>query len=245
MIEYLAARGFGYGSGMLSPDNSKFIVNIPKNASSFLEHWASKQGWTSATVGDNCNWQLCKELIIVLRDPVDRWISGLSQYINGYILNPQGPNGPVKFSSLFHPANNEISADDFVKFYNPVVERLIFDIINRFDDHVWPQCEFFHDLLPNSNKKFFYIDNLFANTVSAYLGWSLNHSLDSNSAKNTHSLSVLGSFFRNILSQRPDLKQRVAYAYSKDYDLIATIFPEKLSSTAVDFEPLFANYDNQ
>ena len=89
MIDHLADRGFGYGSGILSPDRSRFVVNIPKNASSYVLDWTVNFGWSTA-LAEHCS--NLSEIIVILRDPMDRWISGMSQYVKTYILCPIGPN---------------------------------------------------------------------------------------------------------------------------------------------------------
>jgi hypothetical protein len=143
--QLLARRGYTYGSGILSPNHLQFVVNIPKNASSFVLDWTSRFGWRANQLDPNAH--RVGELIVVLRDPVDRWVSGISQYINTYILSVQGPNGPV-FSDEAVSAEFDyvMSADDFVKHYNQLTERLLFDVIYQFDDHVWPQVDFIKDL---------------------------------------------------------------------------------------------------
>ena len=52
MIPQLVDRGFGYGSGTLSPDLSQFIVNIPKNASSYMLDWARRHQWMTTVADD-------------------------------------------------------------------------------------------------------------------------------------------------------------------------------------------------
>ena len=108
----LVGRGYGENSGMLSPDRKKFIVNIPKNASSYILDWTRAHAWITATL-DN-NWPDVEEIIVVLRDPLNRWISGMSQYLKSYILCPVGPNGPV-FTGMTEGAEDyAMSADNFI-----------------------------------------------------------------------------------------------------------------------------------
>ncbi len=223
MIEFLASKGFGYGSGLLSPACDQFLVNIPKNASSFMLDWGTRQGWTQAIVGDNCDWHLCQDVIVVLRDPLERWISGIAQYINTYILSVEGPNGPVRDQSLHHNENRYMSAAEFVELYNQTTERLIFDQINRFDDHVWPQVDFFVDLLPTVSKKYFYIDSNLTKNIAEYLSWPIYTDLDSNSGESNEDIKTLQKFFTGRFVNRPDLAQRVRQAYAKDYQLIEAV----------------------
>ena len=53
MIPQLVDRGFGYGSGTLSPNLSQFIVNIPKNASSYMLDWARRHQWMTTVADDH------------------------------------------------------------------------------------------------------------------------------------------------------------------------------------------------
>jgi|688.fasta_scaffold00178_10 hypothetical protein len=219
MIPQLVDRGFSYGSGTLSPDLSQFIVNIPKNASSYMLDWARRHQWMTAVADDHSD--TITEMIVILRDPLDRWVSGIVQYLNTYILSPQGPNGPVFPDEPYSPHNWPMDAVQWIDGYNQTTERLIFDVVNRFDDHVWSQHEFVEDLLPAVKRKYFLLDRNFDAAIADYLGFAPYSDLDSNSAGNNANMRLLQKFFVDRLQQRPDLAQRVIKAYAKDYELIA------------------------
>ena len=219
MIPALEPRGFGYGSGVLSPDHSRFIANIPKNASSFILSWASKNRWAAALCD---NHPTIQEIIIVLRNPLDRWISGIAQYINGYILSVHGPNGPIFPGEPVTELDYTIDAEQFVQQYTDVTERVIFDVISRFDDHVWPQWEIL-DGLPDCQKKYFLMDDHLESNLSAYLGWPIRNGLDRNQGSANINCRLLQDFFRQRLSKRPELAQRIIKHYQKDYELIAKV----------------------
>lgn len=219
MIPQLVDRGFGYGSGTLSPELSQFIVNIPKNASSYMLDWARRHQWMTTVADDHSD--TITEMIVILRDPLDRWISGIVQYLNTYILSVQGPNGPVFPDEPYLPHNWHMDAVQWIDAYNQTTERLIFDVVNRFDDHVWPQHEFVENLLPAVKRKYFMLDRNFDTAIADYLGFAPYSDLDSNSAGNNANMRLLQKFFVDRLQQRPDLAQRVIKAYAKDYELIA------------------------
>ena len=219
MIPQLVDRGFGYGSGTLSPDLSQFIVNIPKNASSYMLDWARRHQWMTTVADDHSD--TITEMIVILRDPLDRWVSGIVQYLNTYILSVQGPNGPVFPDEPYSPHNWPMDAVQWIDGYNQTTERLIFDVVNRFDDHVWPQHEFVENLLPAVKRKYFLLDHNFDAAIVDYLGFAPYSDLDSNSAGNNANMRLLQKFFVDRLQQRPDLAQRVIKAYAKDYELIA------------------------
>jgi len=221
MIEQLLTRGYGYGSGLLSPDCSQFIVNMPKNASSFVLDWGNQYGWTQAVVGDNCNWDLVKDVIVILRDPIERWVSGVAQYVTSYILSNQGPNGP------YYPDSNvpiqytqHITADEFISQYNNVVDRLIFDNAVWLDDHVWPQSNLCKNLLPGINRKYVLFDSDLETKLSLMLGWARVDNLDRNQGSQNPNTKKLQEFFTNHLSNRPDLVTRLKNFYRDDYNLI-------------------------
>lgn len=219
MIPQLVDRGFGYGSGTLSPELSQFIVNIPKNASSYMLDWARRHQWMTTVADDHSD--TITEMIVILRDPLDRWISGIVQYLNTYILSVQGPNGPVFPNEPYSLHNWPMDAVQWIDAYNQTTERLIFDVVNRFDDHVWPQHEFVENLLPAVKRKYFLLDHNFDAAIADYLGFAPYSDLDSNSAGNNANMRLLQKFFVDRLQQRPDLAQRVIKAYAKDYELIA------------------------
>lgn len=218
MIAALGRRGFEQGSGMLSPDHRQFILNIPKNASSYLCDWTFRNGWRAQHAND---WDdSINELILVLRDPLERWISGLSQYLSTQVLNVTGVYdtqvGPGPYEQRF-------DAQVFQNGYNQIVERLIFDNLERLDDHVWPQNEIISGVLPGIQRRYFYLDLEFDNKIGSYLDLKRWPDLDRNSGLEDPDKSQLQSFFSTLLQTRPDLHQRVCQRYKADYDLIAEV----------------------
>jgi len=215
----LANKGFVYGSGLVNPDHTRFIVNIPKNASSFLSNWAQENQWTVAHA-DDVSLTL-QEIIIVLRDPVERWISGFAQYASGNILHAKrfystdtGPGPDFQYMSVA----------EFVKNYNPLTERLVFDNLELFDDHVWPQQIFFKDLLPDLPRKYFYINENINYQLQKYLGWlPASKDLDRNNSENDPDKKLIKQFLRNRLAQILELQKTILDAYVEDYKLIEQI----------------------
>ena len=67
---------------MVSPGLTHAWVNIPKNASSFCQKVFDDNGWTMCHTDDLVDGILLAHTIkkiVVLRDPVERWISGFAQ----------------------------------------------------------------------------------------------------------------------------------------------------------------------
>lgn len=221
----LKDRGYGEFSGLLSPGKTKFIVNIPKNASSYIHNWAKEYGWlTTALIDDD--WNAVNQITVVLRDPVERWISGMAQYLKTYVLCPVGVNGPIYPDSprAYHAGNNPLSAQEFIDLYNLSTERLIFDNVYRFDDHVWPQYAFFYNLRPYAERKYFFLDQNFDKNFSPYVGGLPIPDLDRNEGAADPNTKTLQMFLKNLLDSRPDLLDRVKDAYKEDYALIKQAF---------------------
>lgn len=219
----LSNRGFGSCSGMVSPDNTKFIVNIPKNASSYILNWTVRHKWKTAVVTDN-SWPDLNEIVVVLRDPLSRWISGMSQYLKTYILCPVGPNGPVFPGMQSGAEDYSMAADDFIGLYNQSTERLIFDNVFRFDDHVWPQHDFFEHIRPNLPRRYFLLDKNFDANFSSSLALDTMTNLDRNDGNDNPDTKKLHEFLQHRLNTRPELAQRVRKAYAEDYEIIDQVF---------------------
>lgn len=194
-----------YGSGLISPvPVSQFYLSIPKNASSFVESWASKSGWTSAIAYTRgCDWHLVEEIVVVVRDPMERWISGVTQFIKSYILG-------------------DGCAQTFVSQYNEYVERLIFSNVNNLDDHVWSQSYFIDGVYPEIPRKFIMMNENFEFNIHRMMNLTefQPDGIDYNSSVMDRDGKILHQFFENLLQERGDLCEIVELAYKKDFDML-------------------------
>ena len=84
MINKWSHKGHELGQCIASPNNKMALVQIPKNASSYWKTWLGMQGWKPKLYN-----QLSNETVYftVLRDPVDRWLSGIAEYFVTYHSN--------------------------------------------------------------------------------------------------------------------------------------------------------------
>jgi hypothetical protein len=220
MIPALISRGFGYGSGVINPTHDRFLVNIPKNASSYMLDWASRHGWNAALAQNHAT---VNEIIVILRDPIDRWISGISQYITTYIQSVHGPNGPVVDGMITTDHDYFLTAELFIKQYTDLTERLLIDAASRFDDHVWPQSELITGLLPTAKRTYFYLDQKLNAQLAGYLGFTEFIGIDSNQGIDNPEQKKIQEFFKKRLQIRPELKQRLIKHYQDDYALIDSV----------------------
>lgn len=217
----------GYGSGSLSPDNQWLYINISKNASSFMTDVLTRSGWTNARYGyDSCDYSRVKNIVVVLRDPVDRWCSGVAQYLVTRILNYLGPNTYQDGISHQVLENYPLPATSFIIAYNALIERFIFDNLDLLDDHVWCQHEFFDRILPDVPRTYIIMSETFEAQVKR-LGVKIDPDVtyDYNSSLDNREKSILKDFFQKKLDARPDLMQKVKRTYVKDYEMIRNAPP--------------------
>jgi hypothetical protein len=212
-------RGYQFGSGLVDRSHQQFIVDIPKNASSFILDWTHRSGgWHVHTLTDTHSHDTLQEVIVVLRDPVQRWLSGFAQYACGWVLNAS------RFFDTKHGPSQDFqrqTGQAFIQQYNWALERLIFDNLETFDDHVWPQTWFLQDLLPEIPRRYFLLDNGFEVAFAGYLGLTAPAAdLDRNQGNRNEDARVIQQFLRERIQAVPQLKAAITEAYRHDYELI-------------------------
>jgi hypothetical protein len=220
-MSFIITRNYdGYGSGFLNPDSTLFHINISKNASSYMADVLPRQGWTACCYGqDTCNYANVKKMVVILRDPVDRWISGVSQYLVTKILNYIGTNTYIDERENENLQDRYLSATSFLIAYSPLIERFIFDKLDLLDDHVWAQHEFFKNILPQVPRHYIVMNQDFNKNLQA-LGIVDFPDADRNDSNNDNDKAILKSFFRGRLENNPSLLNRVRRTYARDYQLI-------------------------
>jgi hypothetical protein len=220
MVYTLTRNYEGYGGGLLSPDCRRFYVNISKNASSYMADILSRQGWSAAVHGrDHCAWHEVTELVIVLRDPVDRWCSGVAQYLMTRILNSVGYQSHLDAEAEYRVEDMPLSASAFLIAYNTIIERFIFDNLDLLDDHVWAQHEFFQHIMPRVPRRYIIVDHKFEQNLQA-AGIQTFADADRNSSDSNMDQSMLKHYFQRKLESRADLMRLVRTTYARDYELI-------------------------
>jgi hypothetical protein len=122
-------RGHTLGEGMISPNKKHFYLNIPKNSSSFTKKCLESLNWTYANVSDFPE----AKIIVCLRDPKERWISGIFEYL-----------------LMYHTNTLDSICEPFDYHYWPIAGEklgisLLFDRLT-FDDHTERQCVFLKDI---------------------------------------------------------------------------------------------------
>jgi hypothetical protein len=197
----LVKRGHTLGGGMITPDKKYFYLNIPKNASTFTNNVLNDNGWEFWNISDG----VFKEAILILRDPVERWISGITTYINLWILY------------------NEYNSDQFITDYNKLVERFIFDTV-VFDDHTMPQSFFINNIPAHITKHYVWANrSTLVDSISTISRYKLLVNLNTfdNSKELNPGSKQLDDFIRSKLT--PELISKIQQAYKEDYNLINSV----------------------
>lgn len=177
--------------------------------------------WHVHTLANHQHDADLKEMIVVLRDPVQRWISGFAQYACGWVINASGffdtTTGPG-------PEFQRKTGREFVENYNWVAERLIFDNLETFDDHVWPQTAFLQNLLPDVPRRYFLLDRDFERKFAQYLDLPVpSPNLDRNVGDSDPEMRQIQQFLRLRINQVPELLEAIRRAYHQDYDMINSL----------------------
>ena len=180
----------------------RIYIPIPKNSSSYIGQLLLKNNWN---IGNFLTTDLTnKQLIILLRDPVDRWISGMAEYLCSSLLK------------------NGRTSDDIIKNWNNIIQDLIFDRV-IFDDHTEKQVYFIQSI-PIENCVFFNSAKQPEQAVKQYLtthdiDLNIDIVIDRNQAQGNKYKESLVDFLRDQLAQNPNLTNKLMNTYREDYTL--------------------------
>ena len=129
------ARHYSHEYGMCYPDhkNKKFYVNIPKNATNWGKMWALANDFRPANYHTDQLLEKEYQPIVFLRNPLDRWYTGIAEWISRY--------------QVFHPN------------YRPS-EEVLSVLLERvaFDTHTEEQIMFLENI-DIANCVFFRVDD--------------------------------------------------------------------------------------
>jgi hypothetical protein len=186
--------------GIHSSENNLIYIPILKNAHMWGEKFFSHNFGCNETVyisADNIELYKDKKFIVILRDPIDRWISAMAQYL-------------VEFDN----------PDDLLD--NVLIKKLITDGIN-FDAHSRPQL---YDLIGLDIKKtvVFMCNDELENNVSLFSSVVFKKPTESIGEHNRNSESILKKTLypkiKNMVEQNISLQNKLKTFYSIDYTLI-------------------------
>lgn len=196
-------HGYLANGGLRSPDNKHFFLGIPKNASTYLSNTFLANGWHYHTLGDDSD--KITHVIVVVKDPMDRWVSGVGTYITSWILGPG------------------YGSDHFVKDYNDLVERFLFETL-ILDDHTTPQVRFIKQLdqmLPGIPVTYFKLDRYLISNIGNCIEQPLTSvDVDSNVSEDHYDQRVITNFIKGRLQDDFSLRAKIVARFQEDYDFI-------------------------
>jgi hypothetical protein len=198
-INYYQHKGHVFGECMSHPNSDLMYVNIPKNASSWTKPNLLDWSWENYNYHTDNLYH--KHAMVVLRDPVDRWLSGIAEYL--YLYHRNIPNG--EFSQGFID--------------------VIFDRV-AFDDHTERQSYFIQGI-DTSNCTFFWFDDDYRTNFSRYLAeHSMPNKYNRYAKQHVSDLEPVRKnfkeIFKNLINDSKYLYQIKDY-FKDDYDLINSV----------------------
>lgn len=206
LINYWTDKGHTFGQCYVDRTLDLMYVNIPKNASTFTK--VNHFGWT---VDNYYKCEPTSTVLVVLRDPIDRWLSGISEY--------------------FYRYQQDISnITDLLESDEPSLKLYLDLIFNQitFDDHTEKQIRFINDI--DFNKcVFFKCDLNFPRLYSEF--YRTNFNLDNqfnlspwyNVTKDYPKKQKIKELFRIILKRNRRYKDQLMYHFRQDYELIKEV----------------------
>ena len=207
------AERFSIGGGMLSADKSYVMINIPKNASSFVGTWLNENGWSFIDyTHHNDLISQVKTVGVILRDPINRFCTGFTQYLKSNIVHPP-----------WNKTAQAFTIEDIKKMW-PAIERLMADVAILFDDHTMPQYYFHESFLPNINREYFYCNSALEPTLQKHF----NLTVPTAKAEQDANITAVkpDNINRQILQlvkhsvEKPEIKSRLMQILQRDYQKI-------------------------
>jgi hypothetical protein len=208
--DYWNYKGHQYSQCHYNETLKNIYINIPKNASTNVRAAINNKGFYGVNLLESKSFPVYESAVVILRDPIKRWISGISTYLNLYHMQ-------IKNSS-----------EDFLPdlrnngkwFFELLFERV------SFDDHTEKQTYFLKpfDL---SNAFYFYADDMDVleyKLTHYYLGEGLNIKFDPD-MRNINKENPIHQFFTEFLfdSKNAGYKEKLLQYYKEDVELINTV----------------------
>lgn len=125
--------------------NDWVYVPIPKNACTYIGQVLMANNWRSEPREQNL--QKKRNFLIILRDPIERWVSGMTEYLHGLFCHS-------------HTVDEIMDA-----FNNTVFRGLILDNMT-FDDHTELQTYYLADIPITESIAYIYLDKNLTNKIS-------------------------------------------------------------------------------
>lgn len=206
------------------------FVPIPKNAGFWVSEILKELHWEEANVFTK-DYNITQDYnIVVLRDPIERWCSGITSYLRKY--HWMFSQNIFKLTEL-----RDLSEEEFADFVDesPIIQ-LLFDKVS-FNLSTEKQIYFLHNL-DRDKTVYFYMDENFSYNFGKFFKEELNIendfqiyppenvTLDNNLDGDNETVtpgSVLCKNFHKVIEKDPYYKNQLKKYYQSDYDFIASV----------------------
>lgn len=165
-------------------------VNIPKNASSTVKGYLIPLGWTPSTTMIEC-----EKYFTILRDPIDRWVSGMAQFAVGHLNN-----FTIPIEEIFETVTFDDHTEKQTYFLQPF----------NLDNITFIECD--QNLRPKIEK--FLVANGFQAAPTVIFD-NINESKSKQ--------FELAQKIKKILYQNPHYQIKLKNFFSEDYELIKSV----------------------
>jgi hypothetical protein len=149
-LDHVPFLGHEVGQCQVNPKSSQGFVHIPKNASTEMKQLLGD--WEFA----NYKKKSLDEYLVILRDPRDRWISGMTELLVG--KNSRIGRENRKWMS---------SLSDAKKLVDQTLLQQLIRLDPIFDPHTAPQCLFLEGI-PYQNITYFEFNRDVVDTIAEY-----------------------------------------------------------------------------
>lgn len=197
---YWSHKGHVFGHCLVNDTSDYVYVNIPKNATNWTKFHMQNIGFVHGNFKEWPNLVDNKKFIVFLRDPIDRWVSGIAEYF-------------VKYQQHIRTFDNNLL-------------DIIFDRV-ALDDHTEKQVYFLNGL-EDREIIFFRCDNTLSRVFPAFLK-DINIDYDFVGGRKIYATNEQSpqhfykTAFTEILNQNTRYVDMLKRHYADDYNFINSI----------------------
>ena len=192
-----------YGECLINHNTKQFYVLIPKNASTWLREKLPKYNFVLGNYHTDNLLEKNYTPVIVLRDPVSRWTSGISEFLLRRSI---------------------ISMTSWKDHITQSLINLIFARI-ALDEHTESQSMYLEGIDTEHGIFFEHNDDLNSNISYHLKTQDITNTLDTSEKKyqSTGIKREVINYFTNLLRHNKQLRQKVNDYYQVDTDLITSV----------------------
>jgi len=203
-VDYDYNLGHTWGQGQSSPNGDFNFIHIAKNASSEIKR--ALVSWPQSNYRET---ELLTEHLVILRDPTDRWISGIAEFLVGDYSHMGNYNSDLSVTEIEDAMNTKI------------FQNLLFDFV-IFDGHTVPQCCYINELNLN-DITFFHFSDSVVPQILQYVNCPMTMSSKTNNSLTSVKKQVIIKKLKSLLANNPKLQHKIDVHYYADHQLLDNV----------------------